>query len=151
MKKASIVIGIFTLLLLIGCSNKSPESLFDEGLKQMAKIPTEKLLPERCEFEIGLDCNSFKFEDDTISINLENSMGRNITIVSLKLDTYNHSCVKDFDAKLSNGDTIQLVVSGCDFDLLQGNRITKVDMSLEWYQYSPQYPHTTTGQSMVRI
>ncbi|MGM5485037.1 MAG: hypothetical protein ACQEP1_04160 [Nanobdellota archaeon] len=114
-----------------------------------------KLVPERCQIESGINCQDWQLDagDESVSLVIQNSKGREIVINNLTLDESQGDAVCEnisSETTINNGetDTISADCSGLEAG---GTRKTKMDLELEWSYERTDLNHTARGQVFANV
>lgn len=120
-----------------------------------------KILPDRCTFNVGFDCQSYKIgSDGTFNLRLKNGLGELITVTGFTLKTESataFSCTP-LTANPTNwatGDIKDLAWSGCNagaVGFVAGNK-GKVFVKINFYDVSagPTYARVAEGEVFSTI
>ncbi|MCP3686238.1 MAG: DUF4190 domain-containing protein [bacterium] len=157
---AAIIVSLFVVplgLTLIG------------ALAYYGALDPGNLLPERCDFQAGMLCESWTMDiyENNIQFDIENQMGQGIMLYTMTLkgtgELKGLTCSKVFSDErwegkhgrhMGNGESthITLDCSGASLSEFEGNK-KKFDIDLEWYKDDSNhlYAHINNGGLLTKV
>ena len=136
------------------------------GLAYFGVLNPQKLLPERCELQLGLRCKDYRVSaaSNSISLAVENGRGTDIMLVDVgafsqelgvkcqNTTLLNMQTGNKFGMFLQNGASVSVIIPCQGADPLGagivGTGKRKWDLNMTWYDFgsTSAYSHTATGQ-----
>ena len=113
------------------------------ALAYFGVLSPEKLIPERCMLQAGLECADAKVTASEVSLVVRNSMGTSIDISNVTIGSV---CSNTTAVTLVNGGQSTLTVTGCSFT--PGDKMNE-DLAIVYTNPETLLTHTLTG-SLVR-
>lgn len=113
------------------------------ALAYFGVLSPERLIPERCVMQAGIECADAKVTATDVTIVLRNSMGYTVDITNVSVGT---NCNNATGWTVVNGDQQTVTVGGCTFT--QGEKMNE-DINIAYVNTQTSLSHTVTG-SLVR-
>ncbi len=116
------------------------------ALAYFGVLSPDRFLPEKCTFPPGIACTDFTVTTAGMNVVLQNSLGQDITMVSLTDES--GSCSTSPGSALNNGDTATYTFSSCTHGSV-GSRYT-TDVTVV-YTTASGLNHTRIGSVTGRV
>jgi len=113
------------------------------ALAYFGVLSPERLIPERCVMQAGIQCADAKVTPTTGTLVLRNSIGYTIDITNVSIGDI---CYNESTVTVLNGDQITLTIGNCTFT--QGEKMNE-DINIQYLNTQTSLSHTMTG-SLVR-
>ncbi len=129
--------GLFVTLVIIG------------SFAFFGVLNPNTLVPERCTFSTGMVCSDYRVTPDSITLALENGMGKGIKVISLKAtdSVSGSSCEYIGELGIANGMSQSFTINGCSIQKTSSKK-AKIEIELLYYfsDSNEVYSHIINGE-----